>query len=78
MNSTILITPLENIDYEKLKVIDNDQIIEETHSSNMQVFHFFNQKTKEERMDTLTNVSLYDDLILRDDKRYKILHMLTK
>ncbi len=38
----------------------------------------FENNVGELRNDRLINVSLYDDLIILNDKKYKILNMLTK
>lgn len=50
----------------------------EFHDSYKDEFTFYNVKTEETRKDFLINVSLYDDRIVRDEKQYYILHMLTK
>jgi hypothetical protein len=45
----------------------------------MDIFLFRNTKTDQERKGTLINVSLYDDVIVKEGgEELKILHMLTK
>ena len=76
MKSTITITPVTNIkDY---SVIDNSLITTETHDSDMDVFTFLNVKTERKRRSNLMSVSLFNDVIVREDGNYKILHMLSK
>ena len=78
MTSTILITDVQNIDFEKLKVIDNSKILEENHNSDMDVFLLENKNNGHQRKSNLMNVSLFDDLIVRDGVKFKILQMLSK
>jgi hypothetical protein len=72
--STITITPISNI--ENFAVINNELITKETYDSDMDVLLMENKKGKR-RMSNLMSVSLYDDIIIKDDVKYKILHMLT-
>ncbi len=74
--STILITPISNIINNT--VVDNSKVIKRTHDSNMDVFTFYNVRNEETRCANLMSVSLYDDLIVEGEEKYKILHMLTK
>ena len=76
MRSTILITTTDNI--KDGAVIDNSKIQKQVHDSCMDVFTFENQKNGKQREDNLMNVSLYDDLIIKDENKFKILHMLSK
>lgn len=78
MNSTITITPEENIDYNQGKVIDEKKIEKRTYDSYMDVLTFYDTRHKSTRRGNLFSVSLYDDLIVEGEKRYKILHMLSK
>ena len=76
MNSTILITPVSNI--VDNAVVDNSKITKETYDTHMDVFVFFNEKQNQKRRANLLDVSLYDDVIIRNEIHYKILHMLSK
>ena len=74
--SKIIITPSLNIkDY---SVIDNDLVTSEIHDSRDALFTFRNVVKDKTRTGALINVSLYDDVIVRNNIEYKILHMLTK
>ncbi len=75
MKSTITITPVDNI--KDFGVINKDLNIVETHDSDMDVFLMENKNGKR-RMSNLMGVSLYDDLIVKGEVKYKILHMLSK
>jgi hypothetical protein len=75
MKSTITITPVDNI--KDFAVINNDLNLIETHDSDMDVFLLENKNGKR-RVSNLMGVSLYDDLIVKGDIKYKILHMLSK
>lgn len=77
MNSTITITDVANINFETMSVVDYDQVLTETHDSHMDVFLFENESGNQRRAN-LMSVSVYDDMIVRDDKKFKILHMLSK
>ena len=75
MKSTITITPVDNI--KDFAVINNDLNTVETHDSDMDVLLMENKNGKR-RMSNLMGVSLYDDLIVKDNVKYKVLHMLSK
>lgn len=76
MNSTIHITPVENIkDY---AVVDNGLVEKRTYDSDMDVFTFYDVVRKKTRRSNLMSVSLYNDLIVEGDRKYKILHMLSQ
>lgn len=77
MKSKILITNLDNIDFHNSCVIDNEKILTEVYDSDMDVLIFENIKTNRQRRANLMNVSLYDDLIVREETKYKILRMLS-
>lgn len=77
MKSTITITPVENISSD-MQVIDNSQIVKETYDSDMDVFTLLHVQSGHVRRSNLMGVSLYDDVIIKGEKKYKILHMLTK
>jgi hypothetical protein len=76
MNSTITYTPTTNI--KDNSVVDDKLVRVLTYDGRMDVFTFFNIKSKETRRSNLMDVSLYDDEIVEDDIHYKILHMLSK
>ena len=78
MTSTILITNVQNIDFEKMKVIDNSKVLEEKYDSDMDVLLLENKNNGRQRMSNLMQVSLYDDLIVRDNEKFKILRMLSR
>ena len=75
MKSTITITPVDNI--KDFAVINNDLNTVETYDSDMDVLLMENKNGKR-RMSNLMGVRLYDDLIVKGDVKYKILHMLSK
>lgn len=74
--STILITPISNI--RNFKIINEKKIEKRTYDSHMDIFTFYNEKDKEIRRSNLMDVSLYEDLIVENEKQYKILQMLSK
>lgn len=76
MKSEITITPISNI--LNHRVIDEDKIQIRSYDTNMDVFEFYNQRYQESRKSNLMNVSLYDDVIVEGDEKYKILRMLSK
>ena len=77
MKSKILITNTDNVDFEKSIVIDNNNILTEVYDSDMDIFLFENVNTGKQRRTNLMSVSVYDDLIVREEIKYKILRMLT-
>ena len=74
--SIIKITPVTNI--KDLKVVDESKIEIRTYQTYMDVFVFYNVITQITRRSNLEHVSLYDDLIIEGDVKYKILRMITK
>lgn len=78
MTSTILITNVQNIDFEKMKVIDNSKVLEEKYDSDMDVLLLENKNNGRQRMSNLMHVSLFDDLIVKGDEKFKILRMLSR
>lgn len=76
MKSKILITNIKNI--KNNSVVDNSLIVENIYDSDMDIFTFENIKYSNIWKGNLMHVSLYDDLILKNGEKYKILHMLTK
>ena len=75
MNSTITITPIDNI--KDFAVVNNDLVTRKTFDSDMAVLLMENKNGKR-RMSNLMGVSLYDDLVIIEDIKYKVLHMLSK
>ncbi len=73
MTSSILITPLDNI--EDGCIVDPGKVTRETHNSKTSPLTFEGRTGR--RRDTLNHVSLYEDLLIKDDVKYKILHMIT-
>ena len=78
MNSKIIITTIKNIDFKENKVIDNSIVETREYDSNMDIFLFEEIKTGRRWKGNLMHVSLYDDLIIKDEEKYKILQMLSK
>ncbi len=76
MKSTIAITPVTNI--KNFAVIDNSKVEKRTYDSDKDNLIFFSTKSDKKRTDTLINVSLYDDLLIEGEVKYKILTMLSK
>ena len=75
MKSTITITPLSNI--KNFAVIDNNLNTVETYDSDMDTLLMEGNDGKR-RVSNLMGVSLHNDLIIKDEVKYKILHMLSK
>ena len=78
MTSTILITNVKNIDFEKMKVIDNSKVLEEKYDSDMDVLLLENKNNGRQRVSNLMYVSLFEDLIVKGDEKFKILRMLSR
>ena len=78
MTSKILITNIQNIDFEKMQVIDNSKVLEEKYDSDMDVLLLENKNNGSQRMSNLMNVSLFDDLIVKNNEKFKILRMLSR
>jgi hypothetical protein len=78
MTSTILITNIQNIDFEKMQVIDNSKVLEEKYDSDMDVLLLENKNNGKQRMSNLMNGSLFDDLIVKNNEKFKILRMLSR
>jgi len=70
-------TETSNIDWKENRVIDNDKL-EKTvipWEDNIEVTNGLDGEKKTIKMKT---VSLYEHIMLKDGKKYKILHMLSK
>ena len=78
MTSTILITNVQNIDFEKMKVIDNSKVLEEKYDYDIDVLLLENKNNGSQRMSNLMYVSLFEDLIVKGDEKFKILRMLSR
>jgi hypothetical protein len=78
MKSKIVYTNIKNIDFNNMKVVDNSQIKTAIYDSYGDVFMFEDINTKKRRKDTLIHVSLFNDLIVIGEEKFKILHMLSK
>ena len=78
MISTIIITNVNNIDWATRRVIDAAKIKTRQHDSDLDVFLFENIRTNKQRRSNLMSVSLFDDVIVENKQKYKILNMLTK
>lgn len=77
MKSKITTTPVTNIADNRVQ--DNSKVEQSEHDSDMDVFTFYNVVKKRQWRGNLMHVSLYDDLIVRDDgSQHKILHMFSK
>lgn len=76
MKSTITITPTTNI--KDLRVVDESKIETRTYDSDMDVFTFYCERDNHTRKSNLMGVSLYEDVIVEGDVKYKILQMLSK
>ena len=61
-----------------MKVIDNSKVLEEKYDSDMDVLLLENKNNGHQRMSNLMHVSLYDDLIVKDNEKFKILRMLSR
>ena len=73
--SKVHLTPVSNIVNNHL--VDKTNVIQREFDSLKDGFTFINTNTNEERVDNLMNVSVYDDIMVYENKQYKILHMLT-
>jgi|TARA_R110000782_G_scaffold201095_1_gene289865 hypothetical protein len=78
MTSTILITNVQNIDFGKMIVIDNSKVFEEKYDSDIDILLLENKNNGRQRMSNLMQVSLFDDLIIKDNEKFKILRMLSR
>jgi len=76
MTSRITITPVDNI--RNFAVIDNNKVEVREADYNMDTFEFYNLIRQESRRSNLNHFSLYDDLIVENGTKYKVLQMLTK
>lgn len=77
MNSHLLMTEASNIDWNEKRVIDNNKLDKAIipWEDDIEVTHGLDGKKETIKM---KNVSLFDHILLKDGKKYKILHMLSK
>jgi hypothetical protein len=78
MKSTITITNVDNIDHNNGCLFDPTKVETKTYDTCKDPFIFYNVIKKTCEVKTLEHVSLYDDEIVSDGKRFKILHMITE
>ena len=71
----LYLTSISNI--ENGKVIDDSKVQRRQYNEHSKL-DFEDIKTGKLREDTLMNVSIYDDLIIEDEEKLKILSMFTK
>lgn len=78
--STIHIINSNYVDWDTktIKVKYTNKVEVETHDAYSDRMKFRNVKSDEVREDSLINVSLFDDRIVRGADEFVILHMLTK
>ena len=79
MKSKIKITNVKNIDFENKYIINSELIETRVYDSDNDLLTFENQKSEglQQRKDCLMRVSLYDDLIVENGEKFKILSMLS-
>ena len=72
----LLITPVSNVDYDKMAVIDNDNMKNITFSDHETVTVYDTVINEIHKID-IARVSLYMDRLILDNKQYHVLHMLS-
>lgn len=77
MNTTLTLTPVNNVDYENWKVINNSNIFQKEYFWTDEVQVFDVSKKKDETI-LISNISLYDDRVYIDGMQHHILHMLSR
>jgi len=75
MVSSVLITPLSNVDGNT--IIDYDLLEEKEFDSSEDLLDIFNVKFNEQRKGYLINISIYEDCLIFDGVNYKILRMFS-
>ncbi len=77
MNGHLLLTETSNIDWNEKRVIDNDKLEKKVipWEDDIEVTHGLDGEKSTIKM---KNVSLFDHILLKDGKKFKILHMLSK
>lgn len=77
MNSTIHITPIDNV--ENHHVRDNDLVEIRTYNSDLDVFTLENKKSGKRRKSNLMGASLYEDYMVSDSGvKFFMLYMVTR
>lgn len=66
-----------NIDYEKMRVINEEKISQKTFRTTEEI-NIYDLNDGKEKIINVINVSLYTNLLIIDGERYKILRMLSK
>lgn len=77
MNSTMTLTPDCNIDYDAMKVIDEKQISKQTFDWTEKI-NVYDLREGKEKLINVSGVSVYDNLLILEGERYKILAMFSK
>jgi len=71
------ITPDANVDYEK-NIVKDEKLVSKKKFDTREGIMVFDKVDKEEKTINVMAVSLYENLLILDGVRYKILNMLTK
>ena len=71
------ITPDANVDYEK-NIVKDEKLASKKKFDTREGIMVFDKVDKEEKTINVMAVSLYENLLILDGVRYKILNMLTK
>jgi len=77
MNSTMTITPDCNIDYNAMRVKNEEAISQKTFRTTEEI-NVYDLNDGKEKIINVINVSLFTNLLILDGERYKILRMLSK
>ena len=77
MNSTMTLTPDCNIDYDKMRVINEEKISKRTFRSTEEV-NIYDLEDGKEKIINVISISLYTNLLILDGEKYKILNMSSK
>lgn len=77
MKSKMIITPIININYQTLRVIDNSNMIDVEYEWD-DVVPVFDTKEGIETHTTVSDISLYDDRLIINGEQHHILHMISK
>ena len=78
MISTVAVTNVNNIDRKTRHVIDATKIKIRRYDVDLDVLLLENVHTNKQRKANLMSVSLFNDVIVENKQKFKILHMLTK
>ena len=75
MKTAIIVTPVDNIG--DFTIIDAKKVERRIYDNKMDTFTFLDTTTNEKRCSNLQSVSIFNDVILENDKQLKILKMIT-